>query len=249
MYNHSMQENTEKLAQWIRKCDHIVAFTGAGISADSGIPTYRGQDGYWSKYDPGKYADVNYFFQDPSYYWQFFRDIRYPAIRNAVPNKAHKALASLEKKGKLKAVITQNIDGLHQMAGSTEVLELHGNTRNFSCTTCRKVFDLEMVHALLEHSLPPECDECGGLIRPKVVFFGESLPSDVLHHAHQRSARSDLFLVIGSSLVVQPAASLPLIASENGACLIIVNKQATPLDRNAELVIREGAASIMQAFL
>ena len=248
-YNNFMGEHTEKLKQWVRKCDHIIAFTGAGISADSGIPTYRGQDGYWNKYDPGKYADVNYFMKDPSYYWQFFRDVRYPALAAAKPNKAHKVLASLEKRGKLKAVITQNIDGLHQVAGSEEVLELHGNTRKFTCMSCRKVFDLEAVHALLGHALPPECDDCGRLIRPQVVFFGESLPQDVLNRAQRESARCDLFLVIGSSLVVQPAASLPLVAAENGAKLVIVNKEATPLDKRADLVFRDGAASVLQVLL
>ncbi len=239
-------ENLKKLAD---NCSSPVAFTGAGISADSGIPTYRGQDGYWQKYDPGKYADVNYFMKDPSYYWRFFRDVRYPALAGASPNKAHKALASLEKRGKLKAVITQNIDGLHQVAGSGRVLELHGNTRKFSCMGCGKVYDLETVHALLEHALPPECRECPSLIRPQVVFFGESLSPDVLERAHREAARCDLFLVIGSSLVVQPAASLPLIASENGARLVIVNKEATPLDQRADLVIRDGAVSVMQALL
>ncbi|MFO7752807.1 MAG: NAD-dependent deacylase [Desulfobacteraceae bacterium] len=242
-------ETIEELKKHVENCRYMAAFTGAGISADSGIPTYRGEDGYWSKYDPGKYADVNYFMQDPSYYWQFFRDVRYPALAAAKPNKSHKALASLEKRGKLKAVITQNIDGLHQVAGSEEVLELHGNTRKFTCMICRKVFNLEAVHAFLAHALPPECDQCGGLIRPMVVFFGESLPQDVLHRAQRESARCDLFLVIGSSLVVQPAASLPLVAAENGAKLVIVNKEATPLDQRADLVIRDGAASVLKVLL
>ncbi|MGM0644744.1 MAG: SIR2 family NAD-dependent protein deacylase [Thermodesulfobacteriota bacterium] len=242
-------ETIEELKKHVENCRYMAAFTGAGISADSGIPTYRGEDGYWSKYDPGKYADVNYFMQDPSYYWQFFRDVRYPALAAAKPNKAHKALASLEKRGKLKAVITQNIDGLHQVAGTEEVLELHGNTRKFNCMSCRKVFDLEAAHALLGHALPPECDDCGGLIRPQVVFFGESLPQDVLYRAQRESARCDLFLVIGSSLVVHPAASLPLVAAENGARLVIVNKEATPLDQRADLVIRDGAASVLKVLL
>jgi NAD-dependent deacetylase len=244
-----MNHDRGALKRAVTAARHLVVFTGAGISAESGIPTYRGDDGIWNKYDPDKFANVNYFFKDPAYYWNFFKEVRYPVISKAKPNPAHRVLAHLEEKGILKAVITQNIDGLHQLGGSRKVLELHGNTRRITCLNCGSQYTMEAVFGQLETRLPPLCTQCGGTLKPEVVFFGESLPSEVLDEAVRQSRACDLFLVIGSSLVVQPAAALPALAKEDGADLIIINKDPTPLDRIAEMVFREPAAMVMQNLL
>ena len=241
--------STKKLGEMIRAATSIVAFTGAGVSAESGIPTYRGSDGVWNKYDPDKYANVNYFYKDPTYYWSFFKEVRYPVLTSAAPNAAHRLLAQMEATGRLKAIITQNIDGLHHEAGSTNVLELHGNTRTFACVHCQQSYGLADIHDLLQTAFPPACQSCGGLIKPAVVMFGEALPSDVLQEAEAQSSTCDLFLAIGSSLVVQPAASLPVVAKRSGAGLVIVNKDATRLDSMADLVIHGSAAQVLQESL
>lgn len=228
----------------IADAGHMVAFTGAGISAESGIPTYRGDDGLWNKYDPDKFANIKHFHADPAYYWDFFREIRYPVISQASPNQAHYALAQLEKKGVLKAVITQNIDGLHQLAGSRKVLELHGNTRRIVCLACGDALGMDNVFAMLSDQLPPLCPACGGTLKPDVVFFGESLPTDVLDNAVQQINTCDLLVVIGSSLVVQPAAALPVMAKGNGAKVVIINRDPTPLDDMADLVFHDSASKV-----
>lgn len=237
-------EKIEKLGEWVAESQNIVVFTGAGVSAESGIPTYRGKDGYWEKYDPEKYANINYFNQDPSYYWNFFKEVRYPVLKAAKPNLIHKSIAELETLSKIKSVITQNIDGLHKEAGSKKVLELHGNTRIFSCLECKAEFNMDQVNELLKKDLPPKCNKCSGLIRPQVVFFGESLDPILLFRAEKDSGKADLFIAAGSSLVVQPAASLPLIAKNHGAKLVIVNIDPTPLDLYADLVINISASEV-----
>ena len=239
-----MQEATE-LHGLISAAQRLVAFTGAGISAESGIPTYRGDDGVWHKYDPARYANINYFLEDPSYYWNFFKEVRYPALKKAQPNPAHRALAALEKRGALRAVITQNIDGLHQAAGSRRVMELHGNTRRIICLDCAAGYGMDEVHSQLATRLPPTCPSCNGRLKPDVVFFGESLPGDVLDAAVSEARSCDLFLVVGSSLVVQPAASLPVLAKQHGARLAILNKDSTPLDELADVVLHRGAAEVL----
>jgi NAD-dependent deacetylase len=237
-------ELIEKLGKWVKESQNIVIFTGAGVSAESGIPTYRGQGGYWDKYDPEKYANINYFHKDPSYYWSFFKEVRAPVLKKAKPNLAHESIATLEALGKIKSVITQNIDGLHKKAGSKNILELHGNTRMFSCLECNAEYRLDQVNKLLEKSLPPECDKCSGLIRPQVILFGESLDPIILSRAETDSTQCDLFIAAGSSLVVQPAASLPIIAKNNGAKLAIINIDPTPLDSIADLVINISASEV-----
>jgi NAD-dependent deacetylase len=228
----------------IRNSNNIVAFSGAGLSAESGIPTYRGAGGLWNEYDPDKYANIDYFMHDPSYYWRFFRDVRYPILQKAKPNQGHLALVKMESQGKCRSVITQNIDGLHVAAGQQRVIELHGNTRRFYCLNCSISLSLNEAHELVNRELPPKCS-CGGLIRPDVVFFGESLPGEALEEASQAALECDVFLVIGSSLVVQPAAQLPILAKQRGAQLIIINIGETPLDDLADFVFDESAAVIL----
>ena len=237
----------EKLSHMLAQSEYVVAFTGAGISAESGIPTYRGEGGVWHEYDPAKYASIDHFFQEPEYYWRFFREVRYSVLQQAQPNDAHKVLARLEESDLLKAVITQNIDGLHQLAGSRRVLELHGNSRRISCLNCGAQYTMEEIYEQLATELPPICRACGGTLKPEVVFFGESLPLEVLDEASVEARRCDLFLVVGSSLVVQPAASLPVMAKRHGAELVIVNKQPTPLDGMADLVFHSSASQVLRA--
>ncbi|TKJ39704.1 NAD-dependent protein deacylase [candidate division LCP-89 bacterium B3_LCP] len=224
---------------------NVVAFTGAGVSEESGIPTYRGTDGFWTKYDPDKYASIAYFEKDPSYYWSFFKDTRGPLLHDAKPNSAHIALAELEEKSKVNAVITQNIDGLHQVAGSQNVIELHGSSRAFHCMKCRKGYNLPEAEEAVEKANPPICTDCGGILRPDIVFFGEMLPPGAIEKAFDLARQCSLFLVVGSSLVVYPAAQAPVVAVEAGAELAIINVDPTPVDHLAKWIVHEKAGEVL----
>ena len=237
-----------KLKKLVSMSDQIVAFTGAGFSAESGISTFRGAGGLWSKYDPNIYANIDIFMQDSTYYWSFFRDERYPVIKKAKPNAGHYALVKLEKLGKLYRVITQNIDGLHQVAGSSDVIELHGNTRKINCLSCGKTYTMDETYKLLQKELPPKCS-CGGDLKPGTILFGEPLPRVALDMAMLASKNCDLFLVLGSSLVVHPAASMPRIAKKNGAVLVIVNIDPTPLDEMADIVINDSVSKVLSKLI
>ncbi len=232
-------------SQLVQEAQSIVVFTGAGVSEESGISTYRGERGVWKEYDPGKYADVNYFFENPSYYWSFFRDVRYPMVAEAAPNPAHRAIAELEKQGKLDLVVTQNIDGLHRAAGNTRVIELHGNTRVIDCLECNKEFDFAEIHTQVLENVPPRCSACGGALKPRVVFFGEALPSNAMETAAQAASQCDLLLVVGSTLQVYPAASLPLVAKRSMAKVIIVNVGETAMDEVADVFIDAKAGEVL----
>jgi NAD-dependent deacetylase len=240
-----MSDLLAEAAELIAGASKIVAFTGAGVSAESGIPTYRGEGGMWTQYDPSKYADYDYFMQDSSYYWSFFKDVRYRALVASEPNPAHRAIARLEQLGKLDTVITQNIDGLHQAAGSTKVIELHGNTKVIGCLECFAEYDYETVHEQVQSEMPPTCQACGGMLKPKVVFFGESLPSGAMEQATAASVSADLMLVVGSTLAVFPAASLPILAKRSGAKLIIVNLGETAMDELADVFIDAKAGDVL----
>jgi NAD-dependent deacetylase len=243
-----MDERILRLREIVKNSKKIVAFTGAGFSAESGISTYRGAGGLWSKYDPSIYADINYFLRDSTYYWNFFRDERYPILKKAKPNDGHFNLVKLEKQGKLYRVITQNIDGLHHKAGQSNVIELHGNSRTIICMRCEKTYNIDEVYNKLKTELPPRCS-CGGNLKPNVVLFGEPLPQHQLEMATFAARYSETFLVLGSSLVVYPAAQLPIIAKEHGAVLIIVNLDPTPLDDIADIVIYKKASEILSMVL
>lgn len=213
----SMDTLYEDIAKLILDLKDGVALTGAGVSAESGIETFRSKDGLWNKYDPAIYASIEVFKKDPSKYWT----IRGDFIRNYDeynPNPGHYALAELEKMGLVRSVITQNIDGLHTKAGSKNVIEIHGSLRETYCLQCRK----EYVAQNIPEGIPPYC-ECGGVLKPNTVLFGESLPHEALDGAYSEAQACNLMLVIGTSAAVQPAASLPLIAKERGSKIIEVN--------------------------
>ena len=231
----------QKIANLMVKLKPCVALTGAGISAESGIPTFRSKGGLWEKYDPMIYASIEAFREDPSKYWI----IRGEFIRNYdtyQPNKAHLALAELRKMGIVHHVITQNIDGLHKKAGSRNVTEIHGSLRETYCLQCGK----EFVAPQVPDGMPPYC-ECGGVLKPNTVLFGEQLPEGALETAYHESATCKLMLVIGTSAVVQPAASLPVLAQQKGAKIVEVNIERT--FPGADFVIAEKAGTGLSGIL
>jgi NAD-dependent deacetylase len=215
----------------------IVAFTGAGISTDSGIPDYRGPGGVWEQRKPPTIGD---FLENPETrraYWER-RRTDYPTLRARIPNAGHRALARLENAGLLTAIITQNIDGLHQKAGNapSHVIELHGSAHKIKCIPNGHLWDAMHIQARLEAGeLEPACEVCGGMLRSATVLFGESLPKDALDRGLAAAQACDLMLVIGSSLVVNPAAKLPQIAKRSGAAIAIINRTETPLDAIADV--------------
>ena len=238
------QRELEQFVEMILSTDKIVAFTGAGISAESGIPTFRGKGGIWEKYDPDKVASINSFYEDPRNYWEFARDFE-SKFFNVKPSPAHMAIGKLEKMKRLLGVITQNVDGLHQKAGNTRVIELHGNTSIIECLDCGKRYDREEVFRRLETELPPRCD-CGSIyLKPKAVFFGEPLPQTALSEAIELARRCELMIVVGSSLVVYPAAEIPLIAKTSGSKLVLINLESTPYDDIFDLKFYSRASDIL----
>jgi len=222
-----------------------VALTGAGISAESGIPTFRGQDGLWRKFDPVKVSSIDAFLEDPATYWTAARDRGNIALA-ARPNPGHAALATMEGAGRLVAVITQNTDGLHQAAGSKRVIELHGSGRTVECLHCGRREPRSEVQARLDVEMPPRCRGCGGsLLKPTVVLFGEPMPVAATQEAFALAEHADVILVVGTSLVVYPAADLPLAAVRSGARMIVVNAEPTPFDRLAEVVIHGRSGEVL----
>jgi NAD-dependent deacetylase len=219
----------------------VVALTGAGISAESGVPTFRGEAGLWRQYRPEELATPGAFARDPILVWEWY-DWRRGLIAACQPNPAHQTLAHMETSLPDFTLITQNVDGLHHLAGSQRVLELHGNIWRMRC-----------IHEGTQHvdrtvpllKLPPRCANCGALLRPDVVWFGEALPADVLEAAFAAASNCDLMLVVGTSAVVQPAAILPLIAKQNGTALVEINPQPTPLSDYVDLSLRQPAAQAL----
>ena len=222
----------EILKQWIQESSHIVFFGGAGVSTESGIPDFRSQDGLYNQeyaYPPETIISHSFFMRNPEEFYRFYKNKM--IFRNAKPNAAHLALAKLEQEGKLKAVITQNIDGLHQMAGSKNVLELHGSIHRNYCMRCGKAYGLE---AVADAAGIPRCS-CGGIIKPDVVLYEEGLDQQVLSAAVNAIRHADMLIIGGTSLAVYPAAGL--IDYYRGNKLVLVNKSPTPADRRADLVI------------
>jgi NAD-dependent deacetylase len=228
---------------------HGLALTGAGISAESGIPTFRGEGGLWTKYDPIKVASIGYFMADPAAYWKVSKERGSVALA-AKPNPAHDTLARLESAGHLSAVATQNTDGLHQDSGSKRVIELHGSGRTVECLDCGHREPRAEVQRRLDVEMPPRCPSCNGtLLKPTVVLFGEPMPQAAVQEAFGLARQADVMLVVGSSLVVFPAAEVPLIAVRAGAALIVVNAEPTPVDGLAQVVIQGRAGEVLPEIL
>ena len=222
-----------------------LALTGAGVSAESGIPTFRGEGGVWTRYDPVKVASIDSFLEDPTAYWTVAKERGAVALA-AQPNAGHYALAALQAAGMLTAIVTQNTDGLHQAAGSRRVVEVHGSGRMVECLTCGAREPRADVQARLDLELPPRCKVCGGnRLKPTVVLFGEPMPAAAVREAFELARAADVMLVVGSSLVVHPAADIPLAAVRSGARLIVVNAEPTPIDSMAEVVIRGRSGEVL----
>jgi NAD-dependent protein deacetylase/lipoamidase len=244
------QHLVAQAADLIRQSRHTVALTGAGISTPSGIPDFRSPgSGLWTKFDPADVASIEGFIRNPAAYYEWRQPLA-ATLRNAQPNAAHRALASLEVRGLLNAVITQNIDGLHQSGGARRVLEVHGRGRELICLTCHQVVnDDESVQRQIERGEVPYCPVCGGLLKPNVVFFGEVLPRGVIFQVSEEVRACELMLVVGSSLEVMPACLWPQDAVQHGARLIIINYQPTYVDERASVVIRDDVAQVLPAIV
>ena len=228
----------ESLKQQINKARKVVFVTGAGISQESGIPTFRGKDGLWRNHDAMKLATIEAFYDDPELVWEWYNERR-KNIFSANPNQGHIAIAELEKYTDV-VILTQNIDGLHQKAGSTKVLELHGSIVTIRCSVCD--FKEKITREISQ--VPPLC-KCGNLLRPDVVWFGEPLPQEVWQDAMTIASQSDLMVIVGTSLVVSPANTLPIYAKQNGAVLIEINPESTPMSSEMDLVIRNSSAGAL----
>ncbi len=234
-----MPRSLEQMLSLLRAATHAVTLTGAGISTASGVPDFRGDHaGLWRHSDPLSVASIWAFHDDPEQFYRWIRPVILKA-KAARPNPAHVALAELERAGHLKAVITQNIDSLHQQAGNRRVLELHGHTRTATCLSCHHNLPSDALwSAALNGGPPSPCPQCGGLLKPDFVLFGEPLPYEAISAAQEETLACDLMLVIGTSLEVMPAADLPLLAKRRGARLVLVNLTPTPLDDRMDVVIR-----------
>jgi len=238
----------QEVAELIVGAKKLVVFTGAGISTESGIPDFRSPGGIWSRFDP---EDFTYqkFVADPGArkkQWQMLGEGH--LTTEAQPNLAHYAIAELDELGRLDCVITQNVDNLHHKAGvpAEKVFELHGNVQRVVCLSCGKLYPFEQIKARIEKGEEiPDCEACHGMLKPNAVLFGEQLPADVLQEASNRASNCDLFIVVGSTLVVYPAAYMPIYAVQAGAKLVIVNLSETPMDREANVLIRARAGEAM----
>ncbi len=233
-----MQEIIERAAAALANAQRVVAVTGAGVSEESGIPTFRGDHGIWLKYPIEEFGTIDAYLADADKVWTFWCELS-ELVKDCRPNPAHYALAELETLGRMETIITQNVDNLHQEAGSKSVLEYHGNARKLVCLECRQrcPFDLENMT-----KLAPKCGPCGGLLKPDVVMFGENIPNYALFEASARAQKCDVMIVIGTSAQVFPAAELPFTAKEHGAFVIECNTEATDFTRLITDVFLEGPA-------
>jgi NAD-dependent deacetylase len=239
------KELIQQAAQMILQSGSTIALTGAGASTESGIPDFRGPEGLWTKVDPVKFASIDGFLSDPKGWWEMALELA-PTLLRAKPNPTHKMLATLEKMKLLDWVVTQNVDGLHQQAGNTKVLEVHGSLFSATCTVCHQQEGRKYLErAMTKRQIPVMCPTCGGLLKLDAVFFGEALPQRIFAQALDVTRSCQLIMAIGSYLVVYPVASLPSIACQSGANFIIINQEPTPLDSKADLVIHAEAGKTL----
>jgi NAD-dependent deacetylase len=240
--------SAERLADLIRGRQPCVVLTGAGISTESGIPDFRSPTGIWAQYDPMEYATIDAFLADPVKVWDFYGR-RLDVLADAQPNAGHLALAELERRGLVSAVITQNIDRLHERAGSRQVVEVHGSIRTSSCLRCGERVPFDELVRLLAEAPAPACPRCGAILKPDVVMFGELLPQDAIDQAYALARSARLLLVVGSSLEVHPVAGLPEETVAAGGAVAIVNKGPTGSDHLAVLTVDGGAGETLGAVL
>jgi NAD-dependent deacetylase len=238
-----------KLAALIKESRSTVALTGAGISVPSGIPDFRTPGkGLWEKVDPMSVATIDAFHRDTRRFWDFYRP-RFHTLSDKRPNPAHEALAELERRGLCEAVITQNVDRLHRMAGSKRVIEVHGSIATASCTSCAATYELERVASLFDPTGIATCESCGGKVKPDVVLFGELLPADAMAEAERLASRADLLMCVGSSLEVHPVAGLPELTLRGGGRIAIVTQGSTPYDSLATVRLDGDVAEELQAVI
>ena len=241
-----MEDLIKQAADDLANSRNVVALTGAGISTESGIPPFRGKGGLWEKFDPMEIAHIDAFMRDPARVWTLLVKEMKEIVDTARPNDGHRGLAKLEQMGKLKTVITQNIDGLHQAAGNTDVIEFHGTFAWQRCMDCTQKYETAKVDI---SEIPPRCS-CGGTLRPDAVFFGEMIPQDAMWRSRQAAADCDLMLVVGTSAVVQPAALMPLYAKQSGAKVVEINPERTPLTHEvSDYLIKGGAGDVMNRLM
>ena len=241
-----MNDLIAKGVQLIKEAEKILVFSGAGISTESGIADFRSPGGVWSKYDPSDFYFDKIISSEKTRekYWEMSAEF-YATIKDAVPNRAHLAIRALEDRGKLLAIVTQNIDSLHHKAGNSpeKIIEIHGTALSVSCLNCGKKYGREEIQIRLNSGVKvPYCDLCAGILKPDTISFGQAMPEDKMADAFAYARECDLCMVLGSSLVVYPAASVPLHAVQNGARLMIINRDETPLDAEADLVCHESVS-------
>ena len=242
----SLAESAAAAARALENARYAVAFTGAGISVESGIPPFRGPGGLWSRYDPG-FLEIGYFRRQPGDSWKLIKEIFYDFFGTARPNAAHLGLAELERRGLLQEVITQNIDNLHQEAGSGVVHEFHGTCSYLKCSRCGHRLPARKVKL---EPLPPYCDACGGVLRPDFVFFGEAIPEPANSNSFAAARKADLFLVVGTTGEIMPASLIPHLAKENGALIVEINPQPSNYtDTITDIFLHEKATIAVEAIL
>jgi len=238
-----MNNAIARAAQSLRQAQHVVCLTGAGVSAESGVATFRdSQTGLWSRFDPAQLASQAGFAADPGLVWRWYME-RLATVEQVTPNPGHYALAQLEQRLPQFTFFTQNVDDLHERAGSQTVWHLHGSITRFCCNRCTREHSLQPAERA--QPLPPRCQHCGDLVRPAVVWFGELLPHEILQRAWQAVEGCDVFLVVGTSGVVYPAAQLPFTAQQFGAQVIDVNPEPSPISRSADLFLQGQSGSLL----
>lgn len=244
-----MDDLIAKGAQIIKEAKKILVFSGAGMSTESGIPDFRSPGGVWSKYDPSDFYFDKIISSEKARekYWEMSTEF-YATMKDAVPNHAHLAIRAIEESGKLLVIVTQNIDNLHHKAGNSpeRIIEIHGTAFSVSCLSCGKKYDRNDIQERLNSGVKvPYCDDCEGILKPDTISFGQAMPEDKMADALMYARECDLCIVLGSSLVVYPAASVPVHAVQNGATLIIINRDETPLDAEADLVCHESLSKAL----
>ena len=244
-----MDQSVAKGVELIRESENILVFTGAGLSTESGIPDFRSPGGIWERYDPSDFYFQKIVSDEKARekYWEMSSEF-YEMMKDAVPNPAHLAIAELEGTGKLLAIVTQNVDRLHHKAGNSpdKIIEIHGTTFSVSCLSCGKAYDRDEIEVRLRSGVKaPYCDDCSGILKPDTISFGQAMPQEKMALSLKHARDCDLCIVLGSSLVVYPAASVPIQAVETGAKLMIINRDETPLDPHAALAIHDSVAKTL----